>query len=193
VESSVRNTGFVHKQLQVKESMSEILKKAMAKLPEIFSRNASGIMLRTLAGMQQQLDRDIHAANASYLTLLLKMSHGDITIEFAQAFKASLEKAGTGEETASGGLSLSLDMPADPLVSVPMSESELAFRKLEERGRSIGVRNLQPFSNEAIVDCAKAAMGSARISQADVQALTPFLRRALNIELVSAYEKLSAL
>jgi len=173
--------------------MTDVLRKTLDKLPALFARNANAMMLRMIAAMQSELQQSSSVSNASYLGLLLNMSKSDLAVKFEQAISAAMAKPEEERFSFHGGPVLELDLQSDGPEEVVMQESSIAFRKLVARGISVGCTNMQRFGGKALLACFQDAMERARINAADVQALTPFARSALNAELLSIYKKLDHL
>ncbi len=173
--------------------MSEIFRTTLEKLPVLFTQNAKGMMVRMVAHMQQQMEGNGNLSNASYLSLLLRMSSADLALEFDKSVRSAMAGIKDSNETLSGGLSLELDMAGDGQADFSMQESEKAFQTLQSKAQAVGASRLKPFSTKSFLHCVKEAMTNARIGDADALALTPFARRALNRELFTIYQKLNDL
>ncbi len=169
--------------------MTHVLKDELARLPSFFAESAKEMMLRMLAAMQRQLEGDLKTANVSYLALLLKISQTELATEFEKVLKLVMGQATFTADKVPAGLSLELEMVGDAPAEVSMRESDDAFGKLKAKARSVGLLSLDAFGAKTLLECVQTAMEKARISHADAQALTPFVRHALNLELLAIYEK----
>ncbi|QDL52894.1 hypothetical protein [Rhodoferax aquaticus] len=166
--------------------MTNTFQKTLENLPEIFIQNSSAIAARLVSRMQRQMETDVAALNTGYLMLLLKMSSSDLVVEFEKVLRAAMARARS--EVNGSGFSFEFSIAGE--IDSSMLESDRAFQSLQAKSRSCGALSLAAFSPQALLKCVNEAMAGARISETDIQALAPFVRQALNTELVAIYQKL---
>lgn len=175
--------------------MKETLKKAIDVLPEKVSQDAQSMMRRMVAAMQQDVAQDLQLANASYCSLLLKLSEADLVREFDLAIQEAMRSIGTGAGKANafaGGLSIS---PMDDMQTRSdddFSASTALFKKICAKAKEYQVEGVLAFEKEIFLAALRDAFAKARVGSAEVASLLPAARRALNTELVNLYGKLDA-
>lgn len=178
--------------------MSELFKKTIEHLPQILVKNANAMMLRMAAGMQQAIRADSGLENATFCMLVLKTASSTLAVEFERAMAESMAalRRDTGKVQFSiSGFSLSI-VPLEPVASTAKADfqpSTAAFDKLCAKAAALGVRGLGMFNKDVMLECVVEAFGKSRVEAPDVATMLPYLRRALNDELLRLYAKLDAL
>jgi hypothetical protein len=158
---------------------------------ELLLHDAPSMMRRMVAALQAEV---APLSNASYCTLLLKLSENDLAREFSAGIKGAMV-AGNGDEgfakTEAAGLSFSLE-PLEPteLASkddLATSAALLATLKAGANGqRAVGEELL---AKDFFPDLLKSIFEKARIEGSESATLMPLARRALNAELVALYKR----
>jgi hypothetical protein len=158
---------------------------------ELLLHDAPAMMRRMVAGLQSEV---VPLSNASYCTLLLKLSENDLVREFAAGINGAMA-AGGGDEgfakTEAAGLSFSLE-PLEPteLASkddLATSAALLAQLKAAADGHSVVGAGL--LTKDFFPDLLKSIFEKARIEGSESATLMPLARRALNAELVALYKR----
>lgn len=178
--------------------MKETLKNAVAVLPEEVAQGAQSMMRRLVAAMQNELAQDQALANASYCSLLLKLSETDLVREFDLAMKEAMSsiRAGSGQtDPFAGGLSLSMTLidDAESNSQSDFSTSTALYEKICAKAAAYPLEGLRACNKDVFLSALKAAFLKARIGGTEVADLLPAARRALNAELVRLYSKLDSL
>lgn len=178
--------------------MKEALKNAVDGLPEKLSQDAASMMRRMLVAMHADIAQDRQLANASYCSLLLRLSEPDLVREFDLAIKDAMKsiKAGSSRmDVLSGGLSLSMT-PIDGQQTKPHDDfgaSAALFRKICAKAGDYGIEGLAAFNQDLFLAAVKDAFRKSRIDNTEAASLLPYAQRALNAELVGLYAKLDTL
>lgn len=179
-------------------SMKETLKNAIAVLPGEVTQGAQSMMRRMVAAMQNELAQDRVLANASYCSLLLKLSETDLVREFDLAIKEAMSsiRVGSGQtDVFAGGLSLSMTLidDAESNAKSDFSTSTALYEKICAKAGAYQPEGLLACNKDVFLAALKASFLKARIGGTEVADLLPAARRALNAELVSLYSKLDSL
>ncbi len=178
--------------------MKEALKNAIDGLPENLSQDAPSMMRRMLVAMHADIAQDGQLANASYCSLLLRLSEPDLVREFDLAMKDAMHsiKAGASRmEFLSSGLSLSMT-PIDGRQTTlhdDFGSSAALFKKICAKAADHGVEGLAAFNQDLFLAAVKDAFRKSRIDNSEAASLLPYAQRALNAELMGLYGKLDAL
>lgn len=177
--------------------MKETLQKAIDVLPEKVSQDAQSMMRRMVAAMQIDVAQDRQLVNASYCSLLLKLSEADLVREFDLAIQDAMRSIRTGAGKANafaGGLSLSMS-PIDDTETASnddFSSSTALFKNICAKAKGYQVEGALAFEKEIFLAALRDAFTKARVGSAEVASLLPAARRALNTELVDLYGKLDS-
>lgn len=179
-------------------SMKETLKNAIAVLPGEVAQGAQSMMRRMVAAMQNELAQDRVLANASYCSLLLKLSETDLVREFDLAIKEAMSsiRVGSGQtDVFAGGLSLSMTLidDAESNAKSDFLTSTALYEKICAKAAAYQPEGLLACNKDVFLAALKASFLKARIGGTEVADLLPAARRALNAELVSLYSKLDSL
>ena len=178
--------------------MSELFKQTVARLPEILVKNASPMMLRMVGVMQKSMTEDGQLADASYCVLLLKMTVDELASGSERSIRESMDSlhsGDAGQAASATGFSLAIEPIGDDVSAekAAFRTASLAFDKLYAKGRSLGVRGLRNYERDVLFTCFKQALAKSRMSSDEAAKMLPYVRRALNDELVRLYTKLEAL
>lgn len=178
--------------------MSDLFQKTIAHLPEILARNASTMMQRMVAAMQQAISADPGFDNASYFTLLLKMGTGDLVREFDVAVRqsmAALKRDLDKSQFTAVGLSLAIEPLelADARAEADFQSSTAAFRALCARAAGLGESGIHAYNKDVLLGAVQEAFAKSRLGAAEAARMLPYARRALNDELHRLYARLEAL
>ena len=179
-------------------TMSDLFKKTVERLPDILVKNASAMMLRMVATMQQAIGADLALENASYCALVLKMTASNLAQEFEDAVRDSMlairRDSGKPQFSASGfALSIEpLEAGASSLLA-DFQTSTAAFDKVCAKAGGLGVSGLGLYNKDVMMACVSAAFAKSRVEASEASKMLPYARRALNDELLRLYAKLDAL
>jgi hypothetical protein len=163
---------------------------------ELLRNDATAMMRRMVATMQAEVGKDTKLGNASYCTLLLKLSENDLVKEFAAGIQAEMAPADAEAgfaKTVSAGLSFSLE----PMETVELTGQDdfsaatalLSTLKTAAKGHSVVGSSI--LEKDFFTDLLKDAFQKSRIDGLEATALMPFARRALNTELVALYKRVA--
>lgn len=177
--------------------MKETLKKAIDVLPEYLLQDAQSMMRRMVAAMQIDVAQDRQLANASYCSLLLKLSEADLVREFDLAIQEAMRsiKASPGKANVfAAGLSLSMTPIDDTQTGSndDFSTSAALFKKICDEASECKIEGALAFDKEIFLAALRVAFAKARVGSDEVASLLPAARRALNTELVHLYGKLDS-
>jgi len=178
--------------------MSDLFKKTVDHLPEILVKNASPMMLRMVAAMQQAIGADLQMENASYCALVLKMTADNLAQEFDAAVKESMlairRDGGKAQFTASGfALSIEPMEAAASSLQADFQTSTAAFDRVCAKANALGVQGVRLYNKDVLLACVSEAFAKSRVETAEAAKMLPYARRALNDELLRLYAKLDAL
>ena len=180
------------------QPMSDIFKKTVDHLPEILVKNASAMMLRMVAVMQQAVAADQQMENAAYCALVLKMTAENLAEQFDLAVResmAAIRRDGGNAQFSATGLSLSIEAEDDATSSVvaDFQSSTAAFDRVCAKASGLGVRGVRLYNKDVLLACVNEAFAKSRVDPSEAAKVLPFARRALNDELLRLYAKLDAL
>jgi hypothetical protein len=179
-------------------SMSEILKKTVAYLPELLPRNAKSMMQRIVDATQTAIAADPRFGASSYSALLLKMSSDALVREFDLAIRATM--SGMQKQAGVPGVSvqwlgLSIE-PLEPGGGPPDADfltSTALFETLCAKAGDLGVDGFGACSKAVFLASFNDAFTNSHIDPDEARKIVPFARQALNGELVKLYAKLDSL
>lgn len=176
--------------------MSDALKKAIDRMPQILVHNAQSMMRRMVASMQKEIAQGGQPDNASYNALLLRVGEADLIREFEAAMRVAMDSIQSqAGKSAAGPASLSLELldhTQGPAVDEFVSSTRM-FSALCAKAQSAGVEGVEVFSKDALLAPLMLAFNNARIEVKAIAELTPTAHRALDAELQKVYGKLDGL
>ena len=178
--------------------MSDIFKKTVDHLPEILVKNASPMMLRMVAAMQQAIAADLQMENASYCALVLKMTADNLAQEFEGAVRESMaairRDSGKAQFSVSGfALAMEPMEAAASSLQADFQTSTAAFDRVCAKAGALGAPAVGLYNKDVMLACVTEAFAKSRVEATEAAKMLPFARRALNDELLRLYAKLDAL
>ena len=180
--------------------MQDAVKNSLAKLPEQVIGYVPTMVARAIATMQQHLERDAHLPQMSYVGLLVKLGASDL----ARGFVAHLTDTLRGKSAAQpqpafaastiSGMSLELQAADGPdLATLALQASSDRFKALNIRAKSLGLREFRVYGKDLFLSALREGFVMARIDDSNGALLMPYACGALNVELVTLYERFEVL
>jgi len=163
-------------------------------LPEFVAKESPKIIGAIIESMQNALTRDAHLPNIPYCSLLLKLGAADLTREFVAAFEVGATSAPENQSLPRSGLSLEMmnDEAEDPSEKT-MHQSSGLFEQLRANFKRLGIEGVEAFAKDAFLVPLRQGLIKSRFDEPNVVRLMPYACKALDVELVLLYRRISTL